>query len=133
MSTSSSHDAYHQAHVFADHYHKSKTLESIEHEICLMRAIIEAKLQELQDTGNDPNEALQALTPALQTVARLVKTQQEISERCNQALRKDTLAELAKVLIAAVTDEIIDLPEGPERLERIANRFTTAIDQATNA
>lgn len=51
----------------------------------------------------------------------------------NQALRKDTLAELAKVLIAAVADEIIDLPDGPEKLERIALRFQDAIDQATNA
>lgn len=132
MSNTASVDAFHAAHSFSDFYSQTKNLSSISREIALMRAIVESKLKEMEESGSDPNEGLHAIAPALQTIARLVKTETEISERANESLRKDALAELAKVLIAAVSDEVLDLPEGPERLERIAKRFQDALQQCVN-
>lgn len=115
--------AQHQYAAFYDMYKRTQPLDSIEEELNLMRAIVQAKLAEMQEKGDDPNEALDKVAPALQVIARLVKTSQELRERAGEAVRWDVLKQLVEAIVSTVAEEVLPLENGPERMERIAHRI----------
>jgi len=96
----------------------------------LLKSLIEERLTGLNQVQRAA--ALSEIHPAISTLSKLVDSLRKQRLDSNQVLGKEALNRLVSQIIQIIVEELRDVPEFEEIVDRIANRIEIQIEQGTN-
>lgn len=105
-------------------------LKSLRDEIAIARMLIEERFNLIQ-TDSDLITACGTLNSLLLTVERLVQSAHKLEQNLGSLLAKPTLLALGNELVTIVIEELKDIPNYEEVVDRISSRVIQAMSKAT--
>lgn len=106
-----------------EQFRKSENLAGLEREIALARTLLES--------ATNANNLL-LVRDLLATVGALVKAHRAAREREGELLEKSAVVTLGHTIIGILGDELCDLSDFEERMDRVTEKLFAAIAAAHN-
>jgi hypothetical protein len=106
-------------------------LKSLRDEISIARILIEDRFNLIKDES-DLLSACGTLNSLLLTVERLVQSAHKLELNLGSLLAKPTLLALGNELVAIIIDELKDIPDYENVVNKISERVITVIAKASN-
>lgn len=97
---------------------------SLREEIAITRLLVEKQLKTLDA---DSTLAAPALISLFTILEKLVKTSSAVEVKLGNMLSKDTLVRVAQTIIEIINDELRDLDNYEERVDKITQRIVTEV------
>jgi hypothetical protein len=102
---------------------KSEHLATLEREIALARVLLE--------TAANANNLL-LVRDLLAVLGNLVKAHRAQLEKDGELLNKNAVRKLLEEIAELVTEEFNDVPDFPDRMDRVADRLSSVVTAARN-
>lgn len=112
--------------------HSSEQLRSLSQEVALLRAMLQRRLNMVKSEAEEI-DVWNQLTPAFNTIDKLVNSLQKLELETSIVLSKETATKLAQDIVAIITDELRDVEDRDTIVDRIAVRIAQTIVEARNA
>lgn len=106
-------------------------LLTVKGEIILLRILIEERLN-LATSKAEKEAAFSAVVPALNSVNKLVESLVKLGRTTNQVLGKDTIQSLGESIVEILINELNDIPDSDDLIDRIAMKIAEAVVGAEN-
>ena len=107
------------------------SVETVGQELRLLRALVNDRL-DLSRNESDRVNALQVLHPAISTINKLVESLDKMKRQTDLVLEKAALMTLGEGIGEILVEELGNLDESGELVDRVAGRIATLIANAHN-
>lgn len=121
-------------HMVADSKLRHNAVEEIKdlrEEIALARALIETRLNLARDE-NELIASMGVLHQYLATVEKLVSACHRMDTNLGNLLNKSSLLNLAQEIVNIIAEELADIPDREEIIDKISNKIIAAIGKQDN-
>ena len=106
-------------------------IKDLREEIALARALIETRLNLARDE-NELIASMGVLHQYLATVEKLVSACHRMDTNLGNLLSKASLLNLAQEIVSIISEELADIPDREEIIDKISNRIIAAIGKQDN-
>ena len=114
-----------------DELSRDASLETVKQEVLLLRVLIEDRLNFCKNAAERAS-ALQNLTSSLATIDKLLNSLERLQRAASITLDKPTLSRLSEKIITILLDNLGDLPDRDEIVDRVAAEIAQAVMEIRN-
>ena len=114
-----------------DELSRDASLETVKQEVLLLRVLIEDRLNFCKNAAERAS-ALQYVTSSLATVDKLLNSLERLQRAASITLDKPTLSRLSEKIINILLDNLGDLPDRDEIVDRVAAEIAQAVMEIRN-
>ena len=115
-----------------EHHGAAECIEIVRNEVVLLRALIEDRLN-LAKTEAERIAAFNVVHPALNTLEKLVTSIQKLEHNASLSLEKGAAKKLAEDIGKILIEELNDVPDRDNIIDRVSRRIADAVMAARNS
>lgn len=112
------------------HYLESEDAYSLQSQIALQEALVEERMEESADNPIERLASLKMIADCNLSIEKLKKSHFDMQKKSGALLSKATLFAVAKKFSDIVVEELTDVPNGLEYIDRIIARYEEMINNA---
>lgn len=113
-------------------HHGALSIETVRDEVALMRALMEERIN-LAKTPAEKIAAFNVVTPAINALDKLVNSIQKLELNASLSLEKGAARKLAEDIGKILIEELRDVPDRDNIIDRVSRRIAEAVMAARNS